>query len=1015
MIGKVSTRATVALIVGIVFLCAVGCQKEAPKETPKVEEKETPKAEPAKEVKKEEPAPEPSKEEPKPDTKEEPKAEPAKATAADKLKEALAAMPQYDLSAGAVEKYLGTLAEVEKEFPGSPEALQAFAAAARTRSDCLVLAAAGVAPDLEKRLLALDGKLAADQEPNDEAVAAYLNGLASSMQENARKLEGDAQEQLNLRAGLLIYLAQERLVKAGKLPAAYLAVPAEWIQAPVAAADAAKPAEGAAQPAEGAAQPEVAAAGDGTAKPAEGAAQPAEGAAQPAEGAAQPAEGAAQPAEGAAQPAEGAAQPAEGAAQPAEGAAQPPVSSDGAAAAGTAAPSIQAGGADVATLLSMVNAKGGAALAARILVASRLKNGLTSASALPFAARWVQFADAAGPVLCAACGQLGTLKEEYLGDLLFLKENAGLLCAEALPDIEQGMTVAQSVVKNCASGLGLAAEDAQLATPVNALALRSYELAGRLANQLPEGSENDPLLPYFAPLAQALQSGMLEVLPLDPAIELFPKDKWAEMKDRLVLRSDLSPLSPTWSFQPIEMIVADEKGVSKALRPLARVAQGKAQMLDREAGYAWPGKLIVDVEGIARELEEKNKLLKEQNRTYDETVGAFLEDVTIRGTLFKKPDFSIPSVVEAARKLAGEAGQFEGRAFAYLAGQSVINTERPQWPLFPETVGRAALYAIDIDTPALLFKRIVDSLYYADYKDDRLVKGTGIVGSVPTVYFTEKFVDETVLDTTYKRPLLVYVTDDGSVRFYPPTDVTRKGKMTAKRNPRKRDIPWPGKFQSVEDPRNPDPLWNLFMAYTSAGNSKFEEQVVGIAAAMKKKWDNGNVIYVVADDNASSGLVIKVADLLTRLPEDAPLAEVGKAYPGFACDAEKAAAQCISNIVVIFPDVEIPYLPGKKKVKEAETSVYCDQKDIESKINAKRGAIKFCYDPELQKNPQLQGKVVFKFTIGPEGRVTSISLEQDGLGNTKVTDCTRNIIKGITFRRPIGGECVIRYPWNFKP
>ena len=1012
MNGKVSIRAAIALVVGILFVCVVvaGCQKEAPKDAPKVEKKDAPKAEPAKEVKKEEPAPEPKKEEAPEVKKEEPKAEPPKVSAAEKLKAALDGMPQYDLAPGAVEKHLAALAEVEKEFPDSPEALQAFAASARTRSDCLVLAAAGVAADLEKRLLALDGKLTDGQELGDELVAAYLNELAVSMQEKARKMEGDAQEQLNLRAALLMFLAQERLVKAGKLPAAHLAVPAEWL---VAATAVAQPAEAAsaeaAKPAEG-----TAAAPAEAAKPAEGTAVAPAEADKPAEGSvAAPAE-AAKPAEGSvAAPAEGTAQPEVAAA--ADGTAQPAPSSDGAAQPAPVPASIQATGADVATVLSMVNAKGGAALAARILIASRLKNGLTGAAALPFAARWIQFADAAGPVLCAACGQLGTVKEQYLADLLFLRENAGLLCAEAIPDIDQGMSVTQSVVKNCASGLGLAPEDASLATPVNALALRTYELVGRLANQLPEGTQNDPLLPLFAPLAQALQSGMLEVLPLDPAVELFPKEKWAEMKDRLVLRSDLSPLSPAWSFQPVEMMVADEKGVSKALRPLARVAQGKAQMLDREAGLAWPGKLIIDVEGIAKELEAKNAALKEQKRTYDETVGAFLEDVTIRGTLFKKPDFSIPSVVEAAKQLANEAGQFEGRAFAYLAGQSVVNTERPQWPLFPETVGRAALYAIDIDTPALLFKRIVDSLYYADYKDDRLVKGTGIVGSVPTVYFTEKFVDESVLDTTYKRPLLVYVTDDGSVRFYPPTDITRKGKMTAKRNPRKRDIPWPGKFPAVEDPRNPDPLWNLFMSYTSAGNSKFEEQVVGIAAAMKKKWDNGNVIYVVADDNASSGLVVKVADLLTRLPEDAPLVEVGKAYPGIACDPEKAAGQCISNIVVIFPDVEIPYLPGKKKVKEAETAVYCDQKDIESKINAKRGAIKFCYDPELQKNPQLQGKVVFKFTIGPEGRVTSISLEQDGLGNTKVTDCTRNIIKGITFRRPIGGECVIRYPWNFKP
>jgi hypothetical protein len=212
-----------------------------------------------------------------------------------------------------------------------------------------------------------------------------------------------------------------------------------------------------------------------------------------------------------------------------------------------------------------------------------------------------------------------------------------------------------------------------------------------------------------------------------------------------------------------------------------------------------------------------------------------------------------------------------------------------------------------------------------------------------------------------------------------------------------------------------DPIWNLFYAYTKDTSPKFETDVMGIARAMKDKWDNGNVFYIVADDTASSGLIVKVADMLSRLEGDKPLADLALAFPGYTCDPEKGPQYCINDIVVLFPDVEIPVLPGKKKVDEVEQNVYCDKDDIAQKIGAKKGAIKFCYDGELQKNPALKGKVVYKFTIGPEGRVKAISVVSDGLGNDKVVTCTQNIIKSISFRRPIGGECTIQYPYNFTP
>jgi hypothetical protein len=204
------------------------------------------------------------------------------------------------------------------------------------------------------------------------------------------------------------------------------------------------------------------------------------------------------------------------------------------------------------------------------------------------------------------------------------------------------------------------------------------------------------------------------------------------------------------------------------------------------------------------------------------------------------------------------------------------------------------------------------------------------------------------------------------------------------------------------------------MAFTDTDGKAWKDDVQGIAKAMKEKWDNGNVFYVVADEEAPAGTVAEVADLLAYLP-DAPLAAGDRAYPGITCDPAAEAASCPTQVVVLYPDVEIPYLPGKKRIKEVELNVYCDKKDIEQKIGAKKGAIKFCYDPELQKNASLKGNISYKFTIGAAGTITTLEVTGNSLGNAKVLGCVSGILKNIKFRKPVGGQCIGTKSLTFKP
>jgi len=962
--------------VAVALALGPGCtKKEEKKETPPAKQAVEPKKEevkPAEPVKKEEVKPaEPVKKEP---------------TAGEKLATIKAAFPEYSGEPGKVERYLADLKDFAEKNPGTPEAAAATLARATTRTDLLVLAVAEKYPDMTGRLLVADGRGQAGQEPTLDQKAEYYKALAAELQADADKAPAEDKPKYQDLAALLYYMSQDALEAAGKLEGPKLTFPPEWAGA--APAPEAKPTEGV--PAEGA----PAEAKPAEAKPAEGA--PAEGA--PAE--AKPAE--AKPTEGV--PAEAA--PAE--AKPAEGGEAKAVP---AAPAGPAAVLVP-GGADVSSLFALARSSSPIALRARLLVAARLDEAAKVGQSTVFATRWAQAADAAGRAACGVCGLLGTVPAGHISDVVLLADNSGIVCDKAKGDITAGMPVLDAVRKNCLAEMFLAPEDAALLTPENALVLRVFALAGEFlaTDSLDAG---DPIAKDARAVFEATRGALQKAAALEPPIEIFKKEEWDLMKDKLVLQSDLSAASPQWEYQPIEVVLFDENGVSRAVRPVADTTGKTAAFADAKEGLRYPGTQIVDLATIQKEIDEKHAGFKTLDMQFDAELGVYLEDVTIRGVKFMKPHYAVPSVITALQDLGSRAGAQEGAAFPYLSGKQVLNSERTGWAEFKDTVGRAALLAVDRQASALLFKRVVDSMYYADGKDDRLLKGPGLA-SVPTVYFTEKFVDETVLDTTYKRPILVYVTEGGQVRFYPPTDVTRKGKMTAKRHPRKRDVPW-RKYSSIEDPRNPDPVWNLFMAYTSANSPKFEEEATGIAAQMKSKWDNGDVFYVVADDNASSGHVVKVADILARLPEDAPIADLAKAFPGLVCDPEKGKKECITNVVVIFPDVEIPYLPGKKKLKEAEINVYCDQKDIAAKIGAKKGAIKFCYDPELQKNPALKGKVTYKFTIDADGKVKTISTEADGLGNSKVVDCAMKIISKISFRRPIGGECVVRYPYMFQP
>lgn len=678
-------------------------------------------------------------------------------------------------------------------------------------------------------------------------------------------------------------------------------------------------------------------------------------------------------------------------------------------------PVLARGGVDIGTLDALLAPDSPVAKEALLYTLSLVKSALAQAAQVhEFPKRWLIAADGMGKLACDACGQLLQVPFQYRPHVMVMKENRGLLCEEAVNAEDPDTCPGALLPKYCATAYGLGAEDAHFLTPVNALLLRVLQVSTRLIAFTPAAGES-PLDPQIATVRAELAAALGAMVALAPPLMGTSMEKWGEKKETLVLNSGLSREVPASTYQPLELVLVDENGVSAALRPVVSAKATTPTFLESGEGYHMPGKTVATLASIEAELKEKEEKLKAEKAKYSDRFKAYVHELVVKGAKFEKPDYSIPSVIEAAKELGSKAQPFEMGAFAPLVGEGFLNHQRPSWDSFPDTVGKAALFAVDVQTPALLFKRVLDSLFYADYKDDRLVKGTRCMGTIPTVYYTERFVEDSVLDTTYRRPVLVLVTEGGTIRFYPPAERSALSRMEPKRSPSKRNRKWPARLGiETTDPRIPDEMWNTFMVHTSVKNKDWEKDVAGIGAEMQTKWDNGNVFYIMADDKAESWIVVQVADILSRLP-GTPLAQLGTAFPGYVCDVEAAPEQCIQNIVVLFPEVEIPSLPGRRKVEEVQQNVYCDNKDIAMRIKNKYGAFRFCYESELQKNRDLKGRVVFNFTIGADGRVRAINASANQLGNPKVVNCAMDVIKGIQFKRPIGGECVIQHPYLFSP
>ena len=77
--------------------------------------------------------------------------------------------------------------------------------------------------------------------------------------------------------------------------------------------------------------------------------------------------------------------------------------------------------------------------------------------------------------------------------------------------------------------------------------------------------------------------------------------------------------------------------------------------------------------------------------------------------------------------------------------------------------------------------------------------------------------------------------------------------------------------------------------------------------------------------------------------------------------------------------------------------------------------IKYCYETELNKNPNLYGKVAVAFTIDGTGVVSDANIGESTMNNTSVENCMVTRVRRWRFPEPKGGgQVFVTYPWVFK-
>ena len=95
-------------------------------------------------------------------------------------------------------------------------------------------------------------------------------------------------------------------------------------------------------------------------------------------------------------------------------------------------------------------------------------------------------------------------------------------------------------------------------------------------------------------------------------------------------------------------------------------------------------------------------------------------------------------------------------------------------------------------------------------------------------------------------------------------------------------------------------------------------------------------------------------------------------------------------------------------------SQFCNRDAIRRIVMLRSSAFRACYEQRLQAQEGLRGKISVRWTIGTDGHVDGASVVESTLGSVGVEQCVVRAIGAMRFEPPVGGVCVVAWPFVFR-
>ncbi len=92
---------------------------------------------------------------------------------------------------------------------------------------------------------------------------------------------------------------------------------------------------------------------------------------------------------------------------------------------------------------------------------------------------------------------------------------------------------------------------------------------------------------------------------------------------------------------------------------------------------------------------------------------------------------------------------------------------------------------------------------------------------------------------------------------------------------------------------------------------------------------------------------------------------------------------------------------------------YLSAEQINRVVRANQAAVRYCYEVEVQRQPNLRGRIEINWRINLQGAVTSARVARSSMSNARVEGCIVRQVRNWRFPRPDGGEVTVTYPFIF--